>query len=50
MFSEYILRQYLASDIKISDVISWVYEEREIMSDKGSLNSLCQKNNPVFRN
>ena len=47
MFSEYILRQYLAL---ISDVISWVYEEREIMSDKGSLNSLCQKNNPVFRN
>ena len=32
MFSEYILRQYLAL---ISDVISWVYEEREIMSDKG---------------
>ena len=32
MFSEYILGQYLTL---ISDVISWVEEEREIMSDKG---------------
>ena len=33
MFSEYILDQYLSL---ISDVISWVEEEYEIMSDKGS--------------
>ena len=32
MFSEYILGQYLTL---ISDVISWVEEEHEIMSDKG---------------
>ena len=31
MFSEYILGQYLTL---ISDVISWVEEEHEIMSDK----------------
>ena len=31
MFSEYILGQYLTL---ISDVISWVEEEYEIMSDK----------------
>ena len=30
-FSEYILGQYLTL---ISDVISWVEEEHEIMSDK----------------
>ena len=34
MFIEYILCQYL---ILISDVISWVEEENEIMSDKGFL-------------
>ena len=33
MFSEYNLGQYLTL---ISDVISWVEEEHEIMSDKGS--------------
>ena len=32
MFIEYILGQYLTL---ISDVISWVEEEHEIMSDKG---------------
>ena len=32
MFSEYILGQYLTL---ISDVISWIEEEHEIMSDKG---------------
>ena len=32
MFSEYVLGQYLTL---ISDVISWVEEEHEIMSDKG---------------
>ena len=32
MFSKYILGQYLTL---ISDVISWVKEEHEIMSDKG---------------
>ena len=32
MFSEYILGQYLTI---ISDVIRWVEEEHEIMSDKG---------------
>ena len=32
MFSEYILGQYLT---QISDVISWVEEEYEIMLDKG---------------
>ena len=32
MFSEYILGQYLTL---ISDVISWVEKEHEIMSDKG---------------
>ena len=32
MLSEYILGQYLNL---ISDVISWVEEEHEIMSDKG---------------
>ena len=32
MFSEYILGQYLTL---ISDVISWVEEVHEIMSDKG---------------
>ena len=47
MFSEYILGQYLTLK---SDVISWVEEEHEILSDKGSLNSSCQKNNPVLRN
>ena len=47
MFSEYILGQYL---ILISDVTSWDEEEHEIMSDKGFLNSSCQKNNSVFRN
>ena len=31
MFSEYILGQYLTL---ISDVISWIEEEHEIMSDK----------------
>ena len=35
MFSEYILSQYLTL---ISDVISWVEEEHEIMSDKGFFN------------
>ena len=34
MFSEYILGQYLTL---ISDVISWVEEEHEIMSNKGSV-------------
>ena len=34
MFIEHILGQYL---ILISDVISWVEEENEIMSDKGFL-------------
>ena len=47
MFSEYILGQYLTL---ISDVISWVEQEHEIVSNKGSLNNSCQKNNPVFRN
>ena len=47
MFSEYILGQYLTL---ISDVISWVEEEHEIMSNKGFFKSSCQKNNPVFRN
>ena len=32
MFNEYILGQYLTL---ISDVISWVQEKHEIMSDKG---------------
>ena len=32
MFSEYILGQYLTL---ISDAISWVDEEQEIMADKG---------------
>ena len=32
MFSEYILGQYLTL---MSDVISWVEEEHEIMPDKG---------------
>ena len=32
MFSEYILGQYLTL---ISDVIGWVEEQYEIMSDKG---------------
>ena len=32
MFSEYILGQYLTL---ISDVISWVEEEYEVMPDKG---------------
>ena len=32
MSSEYILGQYLTL---ISDVISWIVEEHEIMSDKG---------------
>ena len=32
MFSEYILGQYLTL---IADVISWVDEEHEIVSDKG---------------
>ena len=40
MFSEYILGQYLTL---ISDVISWIEEEHEIMWVKGSLNSSCQK-------
>ena len=31
MFSEYILAQYMTL---ISDVISWLEEEHEIMSDK----------------
>ena len=37
MLSEYILRQYLTL---ISDVISWVEEEHEIMSDKGFLKTV----------
>ena len=32
MFNEYILSQYLTL---IPDVISWVEEEHEIISDKG---------------
>ena len=32
MFNEYILGRYLT---QISDVISWVEEEHEIISDKG---------------
>ena len=32
MFSEYILRQYLTL---IPDMVSWVEEEHEIMSDRG---------------
>ena len=47
MFSEYILGQYLTV---IFDVISRVEEGHEIMPDKGSLSSSCQKNNPVLRN
>ena len=37
MFSEYILGQYLTL---ISDVISWVDEEHEIMSDKEFFNPI----------
>ena len=47
MLNKYILGQYLTP---ISDVISWVEEKHDIMLDKGSLNSLCQKYDPVFRN
>ena len=45
MFSEYILGQYLTL---ISDVISWVEKEHEIMSGKEFFKQLCQKNSPVF--
>ena len=40
MFSEYILGQYLTL---ISDLISLVEEELEIISEKGSLNNSWQK-------
>ena len=41
MFSEYILDQYLSL---ISDVISWVEEEYEIMSDKGFFKQFMSEN------
>ena len=40
MFSEYILGQYLTL---ISDVISWVEEENEIMLDKGFFNQFMSE-------
>ena len=40
MFSEYILGQYLTL---ISDVISWVEEEHEIMPDKGFFKQLMSE-------
>ena len=41
MSSEYILGHYLS---QISDVISWVEEELEIMSDKGFLKQFMSEN------
>ena len=43
MFSECILGQYL---ILISDVISWVEKEHEIMSDKGFFNRIQDAGGP----
>ena len=43
MFSEYILGQYLTP---ISDVISWVEEEHEIMSDTGFFNGIQDAGGP----
>ena len=43
MFSEYILGQYLTL---ISDVISWVEKEHEIMSDKGFFNPVQDGGGP----
>ena len=40
MFQEYILGQYLTLK---SDVISWVKEEHEIMSDKGFFKQFMAK-------
>ena len=46
MFSECILGQYL---ILISDVISWVEKEHEIMSDKGFFNPIQDGGGPRKR-
>ena len=46
MFSEYILGQYLTL---ISDVISWVEKEHEIMSDKGFFNPIQDGGGPRKR-
>ena len=46
MFSEYILGQYLTL---ISDVISWVEEEHEIMSDKGVFKQFMSEKQSSFQ-
>ena len=46
MFSEYILGQYLTL---ISDVISWVEEEHEIMSDKGFFKQFMSEKQSSFQ-
>ena len=46
MFSEYILGQYLTP---ISDVIRWVKEEYEIMSDTGFFNGIQDAGGPRKR-
>ena len=46
MFSEYILGQYLTL---ISDVISWVEEQHEIMSDKGFFKEFMSQKQSSFQ-
>ena len=46
MFSEYIWGQYLTL---ISDVISWVEEEHEIMSDKGFFKQFMSEKQSSFQ-
>ena len=46
MISEYILGQYL---ILISDVISWVEEENEAMSDKGFFKQFMSEKESSFQ-
>ena len=51
IFSEIYLEFILDSNIieKKSDVISWVEEEHEIISDKGFFKHAMSENNPVLR-
>ena len=46
MFSEYVLGQYLTL---ISDVIRWVEEEHEIMSDKGFFKQFMSEKQSSFQ-
>ena len=46
MFSEYILGQYLTL---ISDVISWVEEELEIISNKGFFKQFMSEKQSSFQ-